>query len=229
MSNVYEIPIVKAKGQFVRVDTSKDKLPDDVYKYALFLGLKAIVNRGTAAVNPKFYPNQEALEAAAIRIAEEQVELAYNGKTRIVGMSGVKTKGAARKDPVHIEAVRLAKIYGKAQTKALHPEIKISNVTAKAWTETAERYILSDPDMWYRLAQESLAKAAIEPIKGLDFAPEMDPEKVAEDLKKKEAAKLKKDEAAAKKAAKETKAAKKPAKSVIGKSKAKSAPEADLA
>lgn len=177
--SVFQIPIAKAKGRFIEIDTAPGSIPDEVYKYAVFLGLKALMNRGMSTIKRETFANTAQYEAAIMEAAEKQLVAAKEGKTRIVGMG--KSASARKADPVHTEAIRLAKKHArdvvKAQNEMIEDKadrIKISTITAKEWTRTAEAYVSSDPDFWYKHARDSLSKAAVTPVKGIDFMPQPD-------------------------------------------------------
>jgi hypothetical protein len=132
-----KIAITKAKGEFVTIDS--DKLPDDVFKEALMLGLKTLVNRGTSKITKALYENdEEKLKAAAIAKANEQVELIMTSKIRFTGAK--KAKGAS--GAVMTEARRLAKNLVKDQIKAAG--LKISHYEASEITKAANALLESD-------------------------------------------------------------------------------------
>lgn len=131
-----KIAITKAKGEFVTIDS--DKLPDDVFKAALELGLKTLVNRGTSKITKTLYPDEAELKAAAIAKANEQVELIMTSKIRFTGTK--KAKGAS--GAVMTEARRLAKNLVKDQIKAAG--LKISHYEASEITKAANALLDSD-------------------------------------------------------------------------------------
>jgi len=197
----YRIPIAKAKGKFVTISTDEGSLPDEVYTYAMYLGLKALMNRGMTTIKRETFASAAAYETAIMEAAEKQKTMALEGKTRIVGMG--KSASAKKSDPIHTEAVRLAKKYAREQVKAQNELIedraartKLSTISAAEWTRTAEAYISNDQDTWYAAARDSLAKAAVNPTKGIDFMPQPD----AKLVKKAETARAEKSKVAKAKA-----------------------------
>ena len=145
--SVMQIPVVKAKGQFVEIDT--DKLPEAVYAYALQIGLKSLMNRGTTGKDAK------DLDADGyLALAEKQRDAAYAGKTRIIGAKATK-----KRDTVEMaEAVRIAKQTVKDMIKANGE--KISHYSAAEITKAAKAIVEADADTYLAAARENLAKAA---------------------------------------------------------------------
>ena len=110
-STKFEIPVVKAKD-VAQIETSA--LPDDVYNEVMFLGLKALVNRGQSEVTGSTYPDDQERAEVAAEIAAKTIADMYAGKIR--RSSGAKTTSAGRGE-IQVEARRLAKIYVKAELK----------------------------------------------------------------------------------------------------------------
>ena len=81
-STVFKIPVVKGKT-FLEVDTGKT--PDHVYREALILGFKQLLNRGQTKLTKEAYPDAEQLKAQALAKAEETLENMYQGKIRVAG------------------------------------------------------------------------------------------------------------------------------------------------
>lgn len=134
---ILKIPVVKAKGQFTEIDD--ERLPDDVYREALTLGLKVLVNRGTSKITKPLYEGDEQKMAeAAMKKAEEQVELIYTSKIKFTGQK--KAKGAS--GAVMTEARRLAKNLVKDQIKAAG--LKISHYEASEITKAANALLDSE-------------------------------------------------------------------------------------
>lgn len=148
-----DIPIVKAKGEVIQIDT--DKLPEDVYAEALLQGLKVIANRGTSKITKETYPDANELKAAAKTKAAEQLELMMKSDITFSGKAKAKKVTGA----VMTEARRLAKIAVKAAMK--EQGIKVSHVAAKDITAAANELIEAD-DSFVKRAEENL-KAREEP------------------------------------------------------------------
>lgn len=187
---ILEIPVMKAKGKFVSIDT--DEIAESVYEYALKLGLKALLNRGMTTTKRENFASQDAFEAEAMKIAEKQKADMVAGKTRIIGATKSKAGGAEA-----TEALRLAKIHAKAQLKAAG--FKISHISAADLTTAARALIDSDRDVWMAAARDSLAKAASVSTKSVDLGAlvKADPKKVAASEAKKAADKAKREAAKA--------------------------------
>lgn len=170
--SIFQIPIKKVKGATVEINT--DDLPLAIYEYALQIGLKELAARGASKLKKEDYATESAYNAEAKRVAEEQVQNMYAGKTRIVG---AKATGA-KKGAEHTEAMRLARLEVKAQLKAAGK--KISAFSAADISKAATALINADQDTWYAAARESLAKLP-QPTKGIDLAAILheDPKKVA--------------------------------------------------
>lgn len=157
MSTV-QIAITKAKGKFVEFDT--DDIPEDVYAYALKLGLKQLVNRGTSKL-------VKGDEAGAVELAKRQVEAIKTGKVRMVGGERSKVAGV-----VKTEAMRLARNAIKDEIK--RQGYKISSYEAKEITEAAKTLLEQDPSL-YETAEANLkarqeAKPKIELGKMIDLS-----------------------------------------------------------
>ena len=134
-----QIPITKAKGQFVSIDT--DAIPQDVFTEAVLQGLKVLANRGTSKVTKAAYPNAEELTAAAIAKANEQVELIMSSKIKFTGQK----KAAGVSGAVRTEAMRLARNLVKDEMK--RAGIKISHVEASEITGAAKELLEAMPDL----------------------------------------------------------------------------------
>lgn len=144
---ILQIPLVKVKGAHIEVDT--DKLHQDVYAYAMVLGLKALMNRGTSGEKAKGLSADEYRQ-----IAEKQLADAYEGKTRIIGQK----RTAGKKDGKEMtEAVRIAKETVKQMIKANGE--KISHYSAGEITKAAKAIVDSDPETYLAAARENIAKA----------------------------------------------------------------------
>lgn len=196
---VFSIPVVKAKGKFVEINTDADGFPDAIYEYALLIGLKAIVNRGTSTLKRENFPSADAFEIEALAIAERQVADIYEGKTRLVGAKSKAAKSAVGAEMT--EALRLAKIECKAQVKAMG-KVAISKVKAAEWTKAATAMVNADPDLWLSAARASLSATAVRPVKGTDFLSTIQEDKTlsAKAAEKKATAKAEREAKAAAKA-----------------------------
>jgi hypothetical protein len=136
-STKFEIPIVKAKD-VATIETSA--LPDDVYNEALYLGLKALANRGQSDVTGSTYPDEQERAEAATEIATKTIADMYAGKIR--RSSGAKSTSAG-KGELQVEARRLAKIYVKAELK--EAGLRVSLIKPAEITKLANEMIANDP------------------------------------------------------------------------------------
>ena len=192
MANILRVSIVKSKGH-IDLDLEKD-VPDDVYKEALALGLKVLLNRGTSKITKTTYPKAEELVAAAQEAAEKQLELIRTSKIKFTG-SKAKVKGGGA---VMTEALRLAKALVKDSMKA--EGLKISHYKASEITVAAKAVLEGEQGQAILAkAEANIAERAAVPI-GIDLGKIMtaDPELV----KKAEAKKSEKKPLSAKQAGK---------------------------
>ena len=136
-STKFEIPIVKAKD-VATIETSA--LPDDIYNEALYLGLKALANRGQSDVTGSTYPDEQERAEAATEIATKTIADMYAGKIR--RSSGAKSTSAG-KGELQVEARRLAKIYVKAELK--EAGLRVSLIKPAEITKLANEMIANDP------------------------------------------------------------------------------------
>jgi len=138
-STKFEIPVVKAKD-VAQIETSA--LPDDVYNEVMFLGLKALVNRGQSEVTGSTYPDDQERAEVAAEIAAKTIADMYAGKIR--RSSGAKTTSAGRGE-IQVEARRLAKIYVKAELK--EAGLRVSLIKPVEITKLANEMIANDPSI----------------------------------------------------------------------------------
>lgn len=136
----FSIPVTKAKAS-VEVDT--DVIPEDVYAYALQLGLKELVNRGMTKITVAKLEGEELskAQAAALAQAEKNVEAINAGTVRKTGAKAAgKASGATM-----TEAMRLARALIKDQMKA--QGIKVSHVEASEITRYAKQLVEADSSL----------------------------------------------------------------------------------
>jgi hypothetical protein len=149
-----EIPIVKAKDT-ITIETSA--LPDDVYNEALYLGLKALANRGASAITGTSYPDEQERAEVAAETAKKTVEEMYAGKIR--RSSGAKSASSGRGE-LMVEARRLAKIYVKAELK--EAGLRVSLIKPAEITKLANEMIANDST----IMEEAKANIATRAKKG---------------------------------------------------------------
>lgn len=158
---VVQVPIVKAKGQTVEVDL--DKIPQEVYLEALALGLKTLINRGTSKITKSAYPDADELKAAAVAMAEKQLDLVNTGKIKFTG--GAKKSGVS--GAVKTEAMRLARNLVKDEMKKAG--IKISHVKASEITAAAKGLLESNPSI-IELAKAEIDRRNAVQVEGFDVS-----------------------------------------------------------
>ncbi len=173
---ILRIPVTKAKGEFVEVDT--DATPEEVYQYIVMLGYKTLVNRGTTKITKELYSDPDELKVAALDKAKEQVEAIHSGKIRIVGAAPKsKTAGA-----IMTRARQLARQLVKDVMK--REGIKVSHVKASEITKAANAVLATGDDDAQRLIAQAEAEFAAsqqaqpsthtsEIIKGIQVSPEL--------------------------------------------------------
>ena len=153
-STKFEIPIVKAKD-VVLIESSA--LPDDVYNEALYLGLKALANRGQSTITGTSFPDEQERAEEAATVAAKTISDMYEGKIR--RSSGQKASGAG-KGELQKEERRLAKIYVKAELK--EAGLRVSLIKPAEITKLALEMIANDPS----IREEAKANLAKQKEKG---------------------------------------------------------------
>jgi hypothetical protein len=133
---ILQVPIVKAK---TTLDMDTDKLPDEVYREFMVSGGKNVLGRGMSKVTKANYPDPEELKAAALAIAQDNLEKCYAGEIRITGASKATKKVAGA---VMVEARRLARNIVKDALKAAGH--KVSHIEARSITALANEYLDSE-------------------------------------------------------------------------------------
>lgn len=127
-----QVPIVKAKTT-LSINTAD--IPDDVYQYALMLGLKALANRGMTTITGQ----SDDARAKALEKGKENLEAIKAGKVRMIGVA--KAKGGDRE--VTTEARRIARIEVKEAIRKNGG--KISHYSTRDITAAADALIASTP------------------------------------------------------------------------------------
>lgn len=135
---VYQVPILKAK---LSIEIDSGKLHEDIYAYALQLGMKSIANR-LSKIKKEDFATDEEYQTAAFEASTKLVEAMYSGKgIRMVGVKAkAKTAGAEK-----VEARRLARDVVKSQIKAAGEKLK--NYSAADITEAADALIEANPEI----------------------------------------------------------------------------------
>lgn len=183
-STVITIALKNGAGN-VDVDTAK--LPDDVYREALYQGLKALAERNMSKITKANIPDEATRKSEILAKAQANVEDMYSHtaakpKVKITGAKPVK-KASGK---VMTEAMRIAR--GLVKDFMRQNKIKQSTVPASEITAAAKALIENDPSI-ITTAEANLAAAEAKPIKvDLGSIIKVDPKLVAKD----EAAKAKK-------------------------------------
>jgi len=138
-----KIAVTKAGNKPIEVNP--DELPDEVYKMCLEAGIKHFINQRMSKITTKDLEGEQlaAAQAAAMKVAEENLTNLKEGKVRR-GRAGA-TDASGKKVPgvVMTEARRLAKEVVKNELRAAG--IKISHVEASEITKAANELIAADP------------------------------------------------------------------------------------
>lgn len=151
-ATVFRVPVTKAKGEFVEIDTST--LPDEVYREALLQGLKVLANRGTSKITRAAFKSGDEFKAAALAKANEQVEAMKAGKIKLTGGKAKKASGA-----VMTEARRIAKALVKDAIKASGG--KISHYESSVITAAANKLLEEDPSIIAKAEEELKRRESI--------------------------------------------------------------------
>lgn len=136
----YTIPVTKGKAS---IEINIDDVPNDVYKEALLLGLKELVNRGMSKVTVAKLEGAELdkAKAAAMAIATKNVEAIKTSKIKFAGKKAKSGESAA----VMTEALRLAKNLVKDEIKRAGG--KISHYKASEITLAAKELLAQDESL----------------------------------------------------------------------------------
>lgn len=137
---IYTIPVTKAKAS---IDIAVDDVPDDVYKEALLLGLKELVNRGMSKITVAKLEGAELekAKAAALAQAQKNVEAIKTSNIKFAGKKAKSGESAA----VMTEALRLAKNLVKDEIKRAGG--KISHYKASEITLAAKELLAQDESL----------------------------------------------------------------------------------
>lgn len=154
---IYTIPVSKGKAS---IDIAVDDVPDDVYKEALMLGLKELVNRGMSKITVAKLEGAELqkAQAAAMAQAAKNVEAI---KTSNIKFAGKKAK-SGESAVVMTEALRLAKNLVKDEIKRAGG--KISHYKASEITLAAKELLAQD-DSLVAQAKANLEEREKTPVK----------------------------------------------------------------
>lgn len=153
----YTIPVTKGKAS---IEINIDDVPNDVYKEALLLGLKELVNRGMSKVTVAKLEGAELdkAKAAAMAIAAKNVEAIKTSKIKFAGKKTKSGESAA----VMTEALRLAKNLVKDEIKRAGG--KISHYKASEITLAAKELLAQDESLVIQ-AKANLEEREKTPVK----------------------------------------------------------------
>lgn len=141
----FKVPVVKAKT-FLEIKSGK--LPDHVYREALQLGLKQLLNRGQTKITKEAFSDPEKLRAEAMKVAQATLVNMYEGKIRVVGgKASGKVPGV-----VMTEARRIARALVREELK--RSGVRVSLVEASDITKAANALIAADPEIIKQAEEE---------------------------------------------------------------------------
>ncbi len=136
-----KVKITKGGGQEMEVNTAD--LPDPVYRAALAIGLKDLLNRGMSKIaSSKNLSEDDKTKAQAAAMAQAEKNLANLKDGKLPRMVGVKTGDGKVPGVVMTEARRLAKNLIKDEIKKAGG--KISHYEAKDITSAANALLETD-------------------------------------------------------------------------------------
>jgi hypothetical protein len=150
---VLKIPVTKAKGKFVEVDTDAIE-NDQYYMEALKQGFKVIVNGGATKITAAAYPDEGERHEAAYALAAKRVEEMVAGTLKLGRTSSASTKSGVS-GAVMTEARRIAKDIIKQTIKA--NGLKVSHYKASEITAAANTLIDDDASILAQ-AEKNLAE-----------------------------------------------------------------------
>lgn len=163
---IFAVPVTKAKG-VVEIDTGN--VPEDVYREAVFQGLKVLVNRGASTLKKEDFNDDEAYRAAATEVANKQVAAILAGDIKPSGAP--KTVKASR--DVMVEARRLAKEMVKDYIRNVMKQ-RPSHYSPKEMTRLTERVLQDQPSI-IETARANIEARTAKPLEinlGTDLAPD---------------------------------------------------------
>jgi hypothetical protein len=160
---VLNIPVVKAGGKTIAIDTDTD-LDDRMFKLALEEGLKVLINAKMSKITAQSKlegAELEASRAAALEIAEKNLAAIKSGEFKKGGRS---TSASSTKIPreVMTEARRLAKEVIKNEIRAAG--MKISHVEPRDITAAANNLLETDPSYIEQAKANIEARNVVAPV-----------------------------------------------------------------
>lgn len=186
--STYNVPVTKAKGETVEVDSTQ--LPDESYRGIFAAGLKHCVNQGTtgdkykkeAFTDAKGNFDEAAYRAAVVAKAREQVAKLLSGEFKFGRAAAAKTD-----HKLTVEATRLARDVIKQFIKDSGK--RVTSFKASQITAAAKEFLATEEGgyLWEK-AKENLATVKT-PTK-FKLTIEEDPELVAKNAEKSKKEKL---------------------------------------
>jgi len=153
--DLYVVAVSKADTIF-NVDSSK--LSDELYREAVLLGLKAMMERGLAKFTKNNTNGAEELTAKAAAAANENYNDLMAGTYKLTAKKGAKKSTMSTE--VRTEAMRIAKNIVKDQIKA--SKQKISHFAAKDITAAAKQVLEAMPQIVEQAKANIAARGSIE-------------------------------------------------------------------
>lgn len=189
---IVAIPITKASvaakddnpGHVATINVDTSRFSDEMYSLVMFEGLKTVLNarmsaKLVGAVTKKTGKDLADAQAAAMKIAEENLETLYAGNTKA---KKAKVASAIPRE-VQTEARRMARDVVKNEMRKAN--IKISQVKASEITAAADALIASDPSYVAKAIEAVNDRANITSTIDVSALVKVDPKKVAEAQAKK--------------------------------------------
>ena len=187
MSDTFNVPVVKAKGETIEVDSSA--LPDASYKGVFAAGLKVCINTGTTKITKDHFTDAKGVydeaghKAAALAKAKEKVAELIAGTYKF----GRGTAAAKGDHKLTVIATRLARDIIKQLIK--DSDRRVTSFKASQITAAAKEFLATDEAsvVWAR------AKDELENVKSpakFKLSISEDPELVRKNAEKAKAEKL---------------------------------------
>jgi hypothetical protein len=160
---VLNIPVVKAGGKTIAIDTDTD-LDDRMFKLALEEGLKVLINAKMSKITAQSKlegAELEASQAAAMEIAEKNLAAIKAGEFK-KGGRGASASSTKIPREVMTEARRLAKEVIKNEIRAAG--MKISHVEPRDITAAANNLLETDPSYIEQAKANIEARNVVAPV-----------------------------------------------------------------
>ena len=162
----YKIPVSKAKGEFLEIDT--DHISDEMLREATYQGLKQMLGRNMSKVTKTEYPDAKELTVKAVEVATANAKAILDNDQKRIKLTSAP-KAAKVSGKVNTEAMRLARNLIKDAMRA--EGLKPSHYEASEITKAAKE-VLADDEQGPALiaqAEENLKKREENKPKGIDI------------------------------------------------------------